>query len=320
MERHALLRKAALDKLASPERLDVLVEVTSPMGWLALWTIGGVLAGAILWSVFGSITERVDGHGILLHGALREVRASGDGTIESLTVSLRDRVEPGQVIATLAAQSPRHDIGQARARFDAALRAARLMANGPAPARREAELELDAAQADLGRASQSAAFATEVKSTISGRVIEIKKEVGDRVVPTDAILMIEPLAGPVHVVAYVNAQVGKRIRPEMPVEISPTDLDRGEYGFMLGTVERVSDFPVGSDRVALPLAGAGPVFEMRVRLTERRDTPSGFAWSTSAGPPSEISSGTLVTASVVVARRQPIALILPFLRRTAGVS
>ena len=28
--------KAAIDKLASPEQLDVLMRVTSPMGWLGL--------------------------------------------------------------------------------------------------------------------------------------------------------------------------------------------------------------------------------------------------------------------------------------------
>jgi len=114
----------------------------------------------------------------------------------------------------------------------------------------------------------------------------------------------------------------------MSVEIAPTDLRRGEYGFIRGIVERVGDFPVDPDRAAATLAnaalsrtltGAGPVFEMRARL-ERGDTPSGLAWSTSSGPPTEVSSGTLVTISVVVARRQPIALILPFLRRTAGLS
>ncbi len=49
MSDNPLFRKAALDKLASPERLDVLMQVTSPQGWIALWTIGGILVLAIFW-------------------------------------------------------------------------------------------------------------------------------------------------------------------------------------------------------------------------------------------------------------------------------
>jgi hypothetical protein len=97
---------------------------------------------------------------------------------------------------------------------------------------------------------------------------------------------------------------------------------------MFGSVEHVGDFPVGADRVAAMLAnealaqsltGAGPVFEIRAQLKEG-NTPSGFAWSTSTGPPDKISSGTVVRVSVIVDRRKPIELVLPFLRRTAGLS
>ncbi len=82
MSENPLFRKAALDKLASPERLDVLMRVTSPMGWLALTTVGGILIGVIVWSILGSIPERIDGQGVLLRGGGKnEIRATGSGTI-----------------------------------------------------------------------------------------------------------------------------------------------------------------------------------------------------------------------------------------------
>ena len=68
MDPNALFRKAALDKLASPERLDVLVRVTSPTGWLALLTLGAVIVGVVIWGIVGSIPDRIDGQGILLRG------------------------------------------------------------------------------------------------------------------------------------------------------------------------------------------------------------------------------------------------------------
>ena len=85
MQPTALYRKAALEKLASPERLDVLMQVTSPRGWIALYTMGGVLFAVLVWSVFGSIPTRVDGDGILIRGGvLREVRASATGQLAAL--------------------------------------------------------------------------------------------------------------------------------------------------------------------------------------------------------------------------------------------
>ena len=48
MSENPLFRKAAIDKLSSPERLDVLMQVTSPNDWIALWTIGAILIGIIV--------------------------------------------------------------------------------------------------------------------------------------------------------------------------------------------------------------------------------------------------------------------------------
>jgi HlyD family secretion protein len=95
-------RKAAVDKLASPERLDVLMQVTSPQGWLALSAIGIVLTGVIAWSVFGSLQERVPGSGVLVRGGGNSViRAGGTGTL-TLSVSLDDVVVPGEIVASIA--------------------------------------------------------------------------------------------------------------------------------------------------------------------------------------------------------------------------
>src|SRR6185369_18028163 len=99
MSENPLFRKAAIDKLSSPERLDVLMQVTSPNGWIALWTIGAILIGVIVWSVIGSIPERVDAVGILIRGGqLREVRATTPGELTKLTLHVSDVVTAGQIV------------------------------------------------------------------------------------------------------------------------------------------------------------------------------------------------------------------------------
>ena len=98
-----LFRKAALDKLASPEQLDQLMQVTSPRGWIALSAMGGILALVLVWSVFGSIPTRVEGQGILIRGGnLLELQASGHGVLMTLDIKLNDHLEPGQIVATVA--------------------------------------------------------------------------------------------------------------------------------------------------------------------------------------------------------------------------
>ena len=101
-EQNPLFRKAALDKLASPERLDVLMQVTSPKGWLALITVALLLAGVIVWSIVGSIPTRLEGQGMLIRGgALREIRATGSGVVEEFSLVAGGTVEKDQLVGRI---------------------------------------------------------------------------------------------------------------------------------------------------------------------------------------------------------------------------
>ncbi len=123
MADNALFRKSAIDKLASPERLDVLMQVTSPQGWIALWTTGVVLAIAVGWSIFGSLPERVPGRGLLIRGeSNRSILAGGAGSIRSLSVQEGDVVEVGQVVAEIAGATVSEEVTAAQNRLDTAER------------------------------------------------------------------------------------------------------------------------------------------------------------------------------------------------------
>lgn len=102
-KKEGLFTKAALEKLSSPEQLDVMMEVTKPAGWISLSAVGFLLLVVILWSVFGSIPTTVDGQGILMRGvALVDVEAKTEGSIEELLVQTGDEVEAGQPIALVS--------------------------------------------------------------------------------------------------------------------------------------------------------------------------------------------------------------------------
>jgi multidrug efflux pump subunit AcrA (membrane-fusion protein) len=279
MDQNRLFRKAALEKLASPERLDVLMQVTSPLGWLALLTMAVLLGSIVAWSIFGSMAETVYGEGILLGGdGLREIKATGEGVLESLTVNLTESVKEGQVVGSVLSGS--------------------------------------------GRSSQ-------ILAATAGRVIEVNRKIGDRVQAGDTVARIEPPAAQIQAVVFVDAATGTRIAADKQARVSPSTVKREEYGFMIGTVQSVSDVPVTAERFnsIIPnqalfqdLVGQGSKLEMRATLQADSSTPSGFKWSSSTGPPFKVLSGTRVSVSVVVDQTRPISKVLPFVRKTLGTS
>ncbi|MEO8277813.1 MAG: hypothetical protein ABI639_16485, partial [Thermoanaerobaculia bacterium] len=82
-----LLRKSSVDKLSSPEQLDMMMRVTSPMGWVAMAAIAAIILAAIVWSVTFPMPVKVDGRGFMVRGeAVREVQILAGGTIQSMEV------------------------------------------------------------------------------------------------------------------------------------------------------------------------------------------------------------------------------------------
>ncbi len=99
-EQRSVYRKAALDKLASPEELDRLMQITGPGSWLLLVAFGGVLVMALLWSLFGSITTTLDQTGLLtLSNPVVFVPAPQAGQVAAISAAPGDRIEAGQVVA-----------------------------------------------------------------------------------------------------------------------------------------------------------------------------------------------------------------------------
>lgn len=64
-ERIVPYRQSALDRLSSPEQLDQLLVATRPQGWLALGALLLLLASALVWASYGTVTTRITAEGIV---------------------------------------------------------------------------------------------------------------------------------------------------------------------------------------------------------------------------------------------------------------
>ncbi len=97
-----IFRRVALERLSSPEQLDQLITITTPVGWLALLAIGGLLLSAIFWGIYGSIPTMVQGQGIILKSeGIHHIQFQNSGKIIEIHVEVGDMVDKGQIIARI---------------------------------------------------------------------------------------------------------------------------------------------------------------------------------------------------------------------------
>jgi HlyD family secretion protein len=112
-------RKAILELHQSPERLNELITVSKPTGWIALCIVVLLLSGCVIWSVLGRLPTNVAGPGILLSegGRIYEVTAISDGALSNMAVRVGDRVEPDQLLAEITQADAEREIRGARAQL-----------------------------------------------------------------------------------------------------------------------------------------------------------------------------------------------------------
>jgi HlyD family secretion protein len=170
---------------------------------------------------------------------------------------------------------------------------------------------------------------SKVRSPYSGRILEIKVDEGRTVTLGEPILSLELVgkgAKDLEAVIYVAPGEGKKVRPGMRVHISPSTVNREEYGYMLGKVTRVAEFPatpqgmmrlLQNENLVKALSIGGAPIQIYADLTPDPRTQSGFKWSSPKGPPTKIQSGTICSAAVTVSEQPPIAFVIPLFRRAA---
>jgi len=102
MDPSKLFRKAALEKLASPERLDEMMQIIAPTGWLALIAVGCGLVALTVWSVVGELSIKVTGKGMLLRGGVVfDIASTTEGRLAEVLVKPGDHIVKDEVIARL---------------------------------------------------------------------------------------------------------------------------------------------------------------------------------------------------------------------------
>lgn len=191
----------------------------------------------------------------------------------------------------------------------------------------ESQAALREAERELARLENELRTTSEVTSPYTGRVLEVMAEQGSMVDRGQTMITVD-LSGKavkgLEAVLYIPSVHGKKVKPGMQVQIAPSTVKKEEFGYLLGTVTWVSDFPVTpqgmtrvlqNEQLVSALSGDDAPYAVHVDLLPDPDNVSTYRWTSSEGPPLRIQSGTLATAGIVVERRRPIQMVIPQLRR-----
>lgn len=185
-------------------------------------------------------------------------------------------------------------------------------------------LELEQKVADL---VASVKTQYQVLAPSDGKISAISVEKGDLVNPGTVVASLARTGSNVkalEAVIYVPVSDGKKITEGMEVKIYPSTVQKEEYGYMIGTVIEVPEYPVsnetvmatlGNQALAQELTGKGAPLEVRVDLVVDENTVSGYSWSSKKGATVAVQNGTLCSAAVVVAEQRPISMVIPILKQ-----
>jgi HlyD family secretion protein len=278
-----LFRKVALDRLSSPEQLDMMTTVTTPYGWLSLATFGIIIAVAIIWGFLGSIPVKVKGQGMLMRqGGISRVVSLGPGQLSEIFVSINDSVNRGQVVARMSDPIKLAELQNMRARLEelesqngeivknlknrtrflkkrladqeellkkgliipAKVETTRGELNDAALTMSKSVYETNALKREVEIKEEKLNIDSRVVSAVSGRVIEIKVSVGSVIGGGTTIINLENTEKKLEAIIYVPISEGKKVKAGMEIDVTPSTVKKEESGSLLGLVTSVSEYPV----------------------------------------------------------------------------
>lgn len=307
-----IFREGSLERLSSPEQLDQLIKVTSPRAWLALLAVVIILISIVVWSILGSLPTKFAGQGILLNnGGVFSLEHHTAGQVIDVRFKLGDMVHKGDVVGFIERPELVPTINRLLDRLD------QMETNNLVNSS-----EYQAIKNKVEYLQKQMTYESQIISPVEGRILDLKIQRGSMVNPGETLAVIDEYGNTIRMeaVVYISAESGEQITPGMEAQISPDQVNKEEYGYMLGQVLSVAEYPssanemmktLGNEALVARLAGQGTPLKVQIELTPNDQTVSGYKWSSPKGPPMSIPSGTLVQSEVVIKREKPISKVIP---------
>ncbi len=103
----------------NPEEINQMLKITRPRYWISLSALGLLTIITIIWGIFGSIPQEIDGLGeIISKKGLNGIIALYPGGVEEVRYELGEKVNAGDVLIKLVQPQLRHQLVELYAELD----------------------------------------------------------------------------------------------------------------------------------------------------------------------------------------------------------
>jgi HlyD family secretion protein len=159
-----------------------------------------------------------------------------------------------------------------------------------------------------------------ITSPADGFVTELSSERGDIVAAGTRLVTVSNRGEGLQMFAYFPVGKGKRVEAGMHAKVTPSTVERDIFGSINATVISVSELPASeaelrdkleNEKLVEQMLANGAPIEVLLQLKSDPKTASGLDWSSSVGPPIQITAGTTALATITVRDVAPIDLVVP---------
>lgn len=188
--------------------------------------------------------------------------------------------------------------------------------------------DLAVAERNLEKSRENYRWRSAVIAPFTGMVTEVKASNGQEVTTGFELLQAEPFNNlnrqEIKLDLYVSSGNAKKICKGMEVYIALSTVKPEEYGYVIGKVHYVSEYPVSEQSIAADISNKGlarsfasgsPPYKVTIRLDRDPSNMSGFRWTSGRAPQTAITSGILCRGKIVVEELSPIELVIPSLKK-----
>jgi len=166
---------------------------------------------------------------------------------------------------------------------------------------------------------------SKIISTCNGKIMEVisKDSYVQTNYPVATVIRQDETINSMEVITYIAAQDAKKIKLGMEAQVSPTFAKKEEYGYIIGYVTKIGEYPVtqtsmtkvlGNSDIASMLSMGNLPVEVRVNLVVDPNIPNLLDWTTSKGEELKVDSGTICNISMVASDKKPIELVIPYIK------
>jgi multidrug efflux pump subunit AcrA (membrane-fusion protein) len=252
--------------------LDSPTLLAAPRGWVAVFVVMIVMTGFVVWSFVGRLPLTVSGIGLLTHPlGVTAVQSTYQGIVVDVLVDPGDEVDAGQELVRLT-----DGLGQRQA-----------------------------------VTSPFRGIAVAV-SVAGGQVLSVGTPVASverRDAPDDRLVAM----------LFVPADESVGVAPGDPAQLAVSSAPPQAFGLLRGRVRSISPYPLTAQALigllGDPLAvqtyvRGGAPRQVVVDLIPDPTTRSGFAWTSTGGPPYALRSQVKTVGTIVLGAKSPVSFIL----------